>query len=74
MRRRRTRGAAAVEYVLLLFIMLVAGVGVTMNLQRTIKCKMTEAPGHSGECAGTSSVRLDTADDGCIGVVCNHDP
>jgi Flp pilus assembly pilin Flp len=74
MRRRRTRGAAAAEYVIVLVIVLLAGVGVTMNLQRTIKCKMTESPGHRNECDGTASVRLTTSDDGCIGVVCQPSP
>jgi hypothetical protein len=70
MRRRRSRGSASVEYLIVLILIALAGVTVTMNYARTIRCKMTEAPGHAQECAGSGNVRLEASDDGCIGLVC----
>jgi hypothetical protein len=74
MRRRRARGTASVEWVVLLIVIALAGAAATLNFARTVRCEMAQGGGHSQQCNGSGSVRLETADDGCIGLVCQTAP
>ncbi len=65
--RRRARGAAAVEYLIVLTFIAVAGLLLATNLGRTVRCKMSG----SSACSGSDNVQLKPADDGCIGLVCS---
>jgi hypothetical protein len=74
MRRRRTRGTTTVEWVVLLIVIALGGAFATLNFARTVRCVMAQGNGSSTQCNGSGSVRLETADDGCIGLVCQTNP
>ena len=69
--RARTRGAAAVEWIIVVMFIAIAGLKVVYEFGRIARCKMV-AGDHASECTGSSNTQLKPADDGCIGLVCKQ--
>ena len=69
--RSRTRGAAAVEWIIVVMFIAIVGLKVVYEFGRIARCKMA-AGDHASECTSSSNTQLKPADDGCIGLVCKQ--
>ena len=69
-RRPKTRGAVAVEWIIVCMLIAIVGSKYVVELGRIARCKMAEAPGQPSQCTNADSVKLTVKDDGCIGRVC----
>jgi hypothetical protein len=68
-RRSRRRGAAAVEWIIVVIFIAITGLKLVLDFGRLTKCKMASGD-NSSQCSGSGDVKLTPSDDGCIGLVC----